>query len=96
MQANLAAAAHPQAHGAYNIGTGVESSVLDVIDALREAAGVDEATFSADFEPERLGELRRSSLDVSRARAELAFTADTRLEDGMRAVLEHLKAAAGS
>ncbi len=96
VQANLAAAAHPQAHGAYNIGTGVESSVLDVIDALREAAGVDEATFSADFEPERLGELQRSSLDVSRARAELAFTADTRLEDGMRAVLEHLKAAAGS
>ncbi len=90
--ANLAAAAHPQAHGAYNVGTGRESSVLDVIDALREAAGVSEHDYQADFEPARLGELDRSSLDVSRAHAELGFTADTPLVDGVRAVLEHQRA----
>ena len=36
--ANMAAAAHPEAHGSYNIGTGVEASVLEVVAALREAA----------------------------------------------------------
>ena len=90
--ANLAVAAHPEAHGAYNVGTGRESSVLEVIDALREAAGVGEAEFHPDFEPARLGELQRSSLDVSRAHAELGFTADTGLVEGMRAVLEHQRA----
>ncbi len=90
--ANLAAAAHPQAHGSYNIGTGRESSVLEVIAAMREAAGVADSDFRPDFEPARLGELDRSSLDVTRAHAELGFTAETPLADGMRAVLEHLRA----
>ncbi len=91
--ANLAAAAHPQAHGAYNIGTGSESSVLDVIDALREAAGVSEHDFQPDFEP---GAARRAGPQLARrltrARAELGFTADTPLIEGMRAVLEQQRA----
>jgi UDP-glucose 4-epimerase len=89
--ANLAAAEHPTAHGAYNIGTGVESSVIEVLDALREAAGVDADAFQPEFQPERLGELQRSSLDVSRARDELGFTAGTPLVEGMRAVLDALR-----
>jgi UDP-glucose 4-epimerase len=81
--ANLAAAAHPEASGTYNVGTGVESSVLEVLGALREAAGVPEGEFEPAFAPARTGELQRSSLDVSRARAELGFTADTSLHDGL-------------
>ena len=89
--ANIAAAEHPGAAGAYNVGTGVESSVLDVLEAMRAAAGIDEAAFVPQFQPARLGELERSSLDVSRARDELGFTAGTTMEDGMRAVLEALR-----
>ena len=85
--ANLAAAAHPEASGTYNAGTGVESSVLDVLEALRQAAGVPEGGFEPEFAPARTGELQRSSLDVSRARAELGFVAETSLLDGMRATL---------
>ena len=33
--ANLAAAAHPEAHGAYNVGTGTEASVIEVLGAMR-------------------------------------------------------------
>jgi UDP-glucose 4-epimerase len=88
--ANLAAAEHPGASGAYNIGTGVESSVLDVLAALREAAGVGDDGFKPELRPPRLGEVDRSSLDVSRARDELGFTAQTPLVEGMRAVLEAL------
>jgi UDP-glucose 4-epimerase len=92
--ANLAAAAHPEAGGIYNIGTGVESTVLDVVDALRQAAGLDPDEFQPDFEPARIGELQRSSLDVSRARADLGFTASTSLLQGMRAVLDWVRATA--
>src|SRR5919198_2879794 len=81
--ANLAAAAHPEAHGAYNIGTGVEASVLEVVAALRQAAGVGEDEFEPEFAPARLGELQRSSLDVTRARAELGFAAETDLVAGL-------------
>jgi len=86
--ANLAAAAHPEAHGAYNIGTGAESSVVEVLGALRRAAGLGEGELEPEFEPARKGELQRSSLDVTRARAELGFSADTDLVAGMKPTLE--------
>jgi UDP-glucose 4-epimerase len=92
--ANLAAAAHPEAHGAYNIGTGVEASVLEVVAALRAAAGLAEGEFEPEFAPARAGELQRSWLDVGRARAELGFTADTDLVAGMKPTLEWARASA--
>jgi len=93
--ANLAAAAHPEAHGAYNVGTGVEASVLEVVAALRKAAGVGEGGFEPEFAPARAGELQRSSLDVRRARAELGFSAETDLVSGLRSTLEWTRAAGG-
>jgi UDP-glucose 4-epimerase len=94
--ANLAAAAHPEAHGAYNIGTGTESTVVDVLAALRAAAGLGEGEFEPQFAPARTGELQRSSLDVTRARTELGFTADTDLVAGMRPTFEWARASAVS
>jgi UDP-glucose 4-epimerase len=94
--ANLAAAAHPEAHGAYNIGTGTEATVIDVLGALRQAAGLGEDEFQPEFAPARTGELQRSSLDVTRARAELGFTADTNLVAGMKPTLDWARAAAAS
>jgi UDP-glucose 4-epimerase len=91
--ANLAAAAHPEAHGTYNVGTGVEASVLEVVAALREAAGVGDGEFEPEFAPARAGELQRSSLDVTRARAELGFSAETDLVSGLRPTLEWARAA---
>ncbi len=85
--ANLAAAAHPEAHGAYNVGTGTESTVLEVLGALRRVAGLGEGELEPEFRPARQGELQRSSLDVTRARAELGFTADTDLVAGMEPTL---------
>ncbi len=89
--ANLLAAEHPAAHGAYNVGTGVESSVLDVVAALREAAGVAAGDFEPVFEPPRLGELERSVLDATRARQELGFRPRVALVEGMAATLAALR-----
>ena len=93
--ANLAAAGNDDANGAYNVGTGAESSVLDVVQALRDAVGAEANGFEPDFEPARIGELDRSSLDVSRAREELGYVAGTTLVEGMRATLDHLRATRG-
>ena len=90
--ANLAAADAPSPGGPFNVGTGVESSVLDVVAALREAAGGAANGFEPEFEPARVGELQRSSLDVSLARAELGYTADISLVEGMRRTLDHIRA----
>jgi UDP-glucose 4-epimerase len=90
--ANLAAAAHPEAHGSYNIGTGIEASVLEVVAALRAAAGVGDGDFEPEFAAARAGELQRSWLDVTRARAELGFTADTDLVSGLKPTLEWARA----
>src|SRR3954471_1098879 len=94
--ANIAAASHPEASGVYNVGTGREASVLEVLAALRRAAGVGEDELQPEFAPARLGELQRSALDVGRARAELGFTAQAGLDDGMRLTLEWARAAAAA
>jgi UDP-glucose 4-epimerase len=90
--ANLAVAAHPEAHGEYNVGTGVESSVIELVAALREAAGEDVGDFEPEFAPARPGEVLRSCLDVGRARRDLGFTAETSLVDGLRATLDAVRA----
>src|SRR3954467_4016268 len=82
--ANLAAASHPEAGGVYNVGTGTESSVLEVLAALRRGGGPAADEPPPRAAPARLGELQRSALDVRRARAELGFTAAASLDDGMR------------
>jgi UDP-glucose 4-epimerase len=73
--------------GEINVGTGRESTVLDIIGALKELEPELAAHFDPEFAPARLGEIERSCLDVSRAREELGFAAQTSLVDGLRATL---------
>jgi len=88
--ANLAAA-DSGATGPFNIGRGQEVSVLDLVEALREIAGAPDF-FAPEFEPARLGELQRSCVDPSRARAELDWEARTGLVEGLRTTLASLDA----
>jgi len=74
------------ATGAMNIGRGEESSVLDLVDVLREISGAD--WFQPEHAPERPGEARRSCLDAGRARRELGWEPATSLHDGLAATLE--------
>jgi UDP-glucose 4-epimerase len=73
---------------AWNIGTGRGTSVNELADLLMEIAGRDVERNSA---PERPGELQRSVLDCGRAAAELSWSPDTPLEDGLRGTMEHLR-----
>ena len=58
-------AADSDAGGAINIGRGIETSVIDIVEALARHSG---DGFAPDHAPERPGEVRRSVLDPSRAR----------------------------
>jgi UDP-glucose 4-epimerase len=86
VQANLAAADRRVVGGTVNIGTGRETSVLDLVAILRQEGDRDE--FEPEFAEARLGEIERSCLDVTRAREELGWEARTSLSDGMGATLE--------
>jgi UDP-glucose 4-epimerase len=71
-----------------NIGHGRETAVLDLIDALNDVSGG--AMPAPRFEPERPGEVRRSCLDVSRAKRDLGWEAEVSLRDGLRTILAGL------
>ena len=87
VRANLLAAGS-ELIGPINIGHGRETSVLDLLSALNDVS--DRPALEPVFKPERLGEVRRSCLDVTRATRELGWEAEVQLRDGLRRILAEL------
>lgn len=73
----------------YNVGRGVETTVLELWDATVRAAATG-ADPGFDVEPARSGELQRSALDAARARRLLGAPVDTPLEEGLARTLAWL------
>ena len=88
VRANLLAA-DTGVTGPVNVGHGRETSVLELLDALGEVSDGRRLP-EAQFAPERRGEVRRSCLDVSRARLTLGWEAEVSLRDGLRVILAGL------
>jgi len=78
--ATLAAAGHEG--GVFNVGTGIETSVLELYGRIQEAAGIERAPGHAEA---RAGELQRSVLDPSLAERELGWKPQRSLDDGLAA-----------
>lgn len=74
--------------GVFNVGTGEETSVVDLYELCRLTAGSDVEARAA---PARLGELQRSVLDPSLAADTLQFRAMVELEDGLQATWESIR-----
>jgi UDP-glucose 4-epimerase len=72
----------------FNVGTGIETSVLELWQACIEAAGVDAEVV---HDPARLGELRRSCLDPARAERELGWRPEVPLREGLRRTWEWIQ-----
>jgi UDP-glucose 4-epimerase len=70
--------------GTFNIGTGQETTVLELYGLCAEVTG---SNAEPRFEPQRLGDARRSVLDVSLAAAELGWRPAMPLADGLRRAL---------
>jgi UDP-glucose 4-epimerase len=71
--------------GVFNVGTGIETSVLELYEQCRRVAGSELEAEQADA---RLGELQRSVLDATRAERELGWRPEVDLEEGLRRTWE--------
>jgi UDP-glucose 4-epimerase len=78
----MLAALGRDAGGVFNIGTGAETSVLELYQAVQRVTG---GGREAELAPPRLGELQRSVLDVSLAERELGWRPQHSLDDGLAA-----------
>ena len=85
------AAADAGRAGTWNVGTGVETTVLDLIRVIGEIAG---RTVAPQFADPRPGELLRSAVDAERAGRELDWRPRTPLADGMSRVYRWIEAGA--
>jgi UDP-glucose 4-epimerase len=77
-------AAAGRERGTFNIGTGQGTTVLELHRLCAEVTG---SKAEPRFEPARLGDARRSVLDVTRAAAELGWRPTTPLAEGLRGAL---------
>jgi UDP-glucose 4-epimerase len=74
--------------GTWNIGTGVETSVLELVDIIADVAG---HAVVPRHGPSRPGELDRSAVAPGRAARDLNWQSAVNLQDGIRAVYQWIK-----
>ena len=85
--ANLAAASSDW-DGACNIGTGTETTVIELAAALR---ALGDGAFALEHAPVRPGEVIRSAVDPALAREVLGWEAQVGLADGLRRTLDWVR-----
>ncbi|AUX10593.1 UDP-glucose 4-epimerase [Halalkaliarchaeum desulfuricum] len=84
VEANLRAATTDAVGRAFNVGTGTETSVLELAEVIRDAA---DSESKVVFEPARPGDISESRADISRSRKELDFEPEVSLEAGLRQIV---------
>jgi UDP-glucose 4-epimerase len=85
VQALIKASEADGAAGAYNIGTGRRTTVLDLFNSVKKLMG---STLEVKHGPPRAGEVRHSCADIERARRELGYEPTVSFEDGLRRTLD--------
>jgi UDP-glucose 4-epimerase len=77
------------AAGPYNVGTGRETTVLELVDRLGRLAGED--ALEPEMASRREGEIQRIALDSGRAAEELGWRANTDMDAGLARVLDSVR-----
>lgn len=72
----------------FNVGTGVETSTAQMHSAIAAAAGKPDAP---EFHPPRLGDLKRSRLDITRAHDVLGWTPKVDLAEGVHRTVDFFR-----
>ena len=88
VKANMAAMLREGAQGCFNLGTGVETSDMQIFEAVREAAGADVEPIFSEMRP---GEVYRICLDCSLAEKGLGWRANTPLKDGIAKAVDYYR-----
>ncbi len=86
--ANLAAAAYDGDVTAFNIGTGTETDVVQLLSLSQAVAGT---SVEPEHRPPRLGELQRSCLDWGLAQRELGWRPQVAMEQGLAQTLAAMR-----
>jgi UDP-glucose 4-epimerase len=84
----MLAAAEAETSGPLNVGTGIETDVLELVSALGDLGGTGD--FEPEFAPPRTGEVQRIAIDPARAERELGWRAQMNLEEGLRVTLDSI------
>jgi UDP-glucose 4-epimerase len=82
------AAAGSTATGAFNVGTGAETSVLELGELIARHC---DAPFQPQMEPARAGEVQRISIDSARAVAELGWRGEVSLDEGLQRTVDSFR-----
>jgi UDP-glucose 4-epimerase len=72
----------------FNVGTGVETSTAQLHSAIAASAGKPD---NPEFHPPRLGDLKRSQLDISRAKEVLGWAPKVALAEGVDRTVEFFR-----
>ena len=72
----------------YNIGTGVQTSDLELHTLVAKAVGSADAP---DFAPSRLGDLRASALDAAAARRDFGWRTTVDLDEGVQRTVDYFR-----
>ena len=86
--AAMLAAAESNVTGPVNVGTGIETDVLELVRQLGELG--DGGSFEPEMAPPRPGEVQRISIDPGRAERELGWKPQMGLEEGLRVTLDSI------
>jgi UDP-glucose 4-epimerase len=71
------------ASGTYNVGTGVETKLLDVLDIINKLT---RARPSARFQPPKANEIKRSAADITKLRS-IGWRPKVSIEEGISRLL---------
>jgi UDP-glucose 4-epimerase len=85
-RANVLALEVDAPSGAYNVGTGIETSVNGLYTALRRISG---AEITPEHGPAKPGEQQRSSVDPAKAEKSMGWHTEVGLIQGLTGTLEH-------
>lgn len=87
VEANVRAGLGPVAHGTFNVGCGVSTSLNRLLASMAEAAGVRSIP---SYGPARQGDIRHSLADITRARRELGYEPSVDVQSGLARLLASL------
>jgi UDP-glucose 4-epimerase len=94
VEAWMRALVDPRAQGrVYNVGSGLETSIAELAEAVLAAFGVSRTTWDVRTAPAQTGDQRRASADVARIREELGWEPSVALQDGMNRTIAWARAA---
>jgi UDP-glucose 4-epimerase len=83
--AALLAAEESDEPGPFNVGTAVETTVLELVELIAAATGRDD--FEPGFLPQREGEVERNVLDIERAAREIGWRPEYTISSGLEELL---------